>query len=122
MYRFLTIALTFAMLAGLCSCAANDKDKLTTIDDAEMETAPMADIEPEDDAEEDTVLVVTPDEPAGSGIGGAQVHVVQKGDTLFSLARKYYNDQRMWKSIWEANQDQLPDKDKLRIGMELIIP
>jgi 5'-nucleotidase len=51
-----------------------------------------------------------------------QTHVVAKGDTLFSLARQYYNDQGKWKVILEANKEKIPNKDKLKIGTELIIP
>jgi hypothetical protein len=34
----------------------------------------------------------------------AQVHVVQKGDTLWDLAKHYYNDPYLWPQIWERNQ------------------
>ena len=47
---------------------------------------------------------------------------MQKGDTLFSLARKFYDDQARWKDIWEANRTRLPDPDRLSVGMKLIIP
>ncbi len=53
---------------------------------------------------------------------GGRKHTVQKGDTLYSLARKYYNDPKRWKEIWEANKGAIPDKDKLRVGTELAIP
>jgi len=64
-----------------------------------------------------------PDEvltPAGEPAG--QTYIVQKGDTLFSLARKFYDDQARWKDIWEANRTRLPDPNKLSAGMKLIIP
>lgn len=57
----------------------------------------------------------------GSG-GGGQTHMVTKGDTLYSLARAYYNDQSKWRSIYEANRGTLSDPNKLRVGQELIIP
>ncbi len=53
---------------------------------------------------------------------GGRKHTVQKGDTLYSLARKYYNDPKRWKDIWEANKGAIPDKDRLRVGTELMIP
>jgi hypothetical protein len=34
---------------------------------------------------------------------GADVHVVQKGDTLWSLCSKYYNDPWRWPRLWAAN-------------------
>lgn len=53
---------------------------------------------------------------------GGRVHVVQKGDTLFKLARQYYNDQARWRDIWEANKTRVPDPNKLQVGTRLIIP
>jgi nucleoid-associated protein YgaU len=60
------------------------------------------------------------DEPLAP-IGG-QVYTVQKGDTLYKLARRFYNDQSRWRDIWEANRNRIPDPDKIAVGMKLIIP
>ncbi len=49
-------------------------------------------------------------------------HTVAKSDTLFRLARTYYNDQRRWKEIYEANRSMLIDPNKIRIGQRLLIP
>ena len=57
--------------------------------------------------------------PQGSS---GQVHVVQKKDTLFGLARMYYNDQTQWKKIYEANRDQIPNPNLIKVGMKLVIP
>jgi nucleoid-associated protein YgaU len=55
--------------------------------------------------------------------GGGKTYVVQKGDTLHSIARKCYNgDASQWKKIWEANKTRIPNKDKLTVGTKLIIP
>lgn len=53
---------------------------------------------------------------------GGRTHTVQKGDTLYSLARKYYNNQSRWRDIYNANRDRISNPDKLRIGTELVIP
>ncbi len=53
---------------------------------------------------------------------GARKHTVQKGDTYFALARKYYGDQSQWKKIYEANKSRYPDKNKIPVGAELTIP
>lgn len=53
----------------------------------------------------------------------ARRHVIAKGDTLFSLAQRYYGNRSRWKDIFEANRDQLRSReDPLKIGMELKIP
>ena len=49
-------------------------------------------------------------------------HVVVQGDNLGNISRKYYGEFKRWKDIAEANKDILPDPDKLKIGMKLVIP
>src|SRR5688572_26681226 len=52
----------------------------------------------------------------------ARTHVVAQGDTLFSLAEKYYRNKGRFVDIYEANRDVLSSPDQLRAGMELTIP
>jgi nucleoid-associated protein YgaU len=48
---------------------------------------------------------------------------VKRGDSLFQLARLYYaGDIHQWRKILDANRDQIPDKDVLRVGQVLVIP
>ena len=54
--------------------------------------------------------------------GAGRRHTVAKGDTLFSLAQKYYGNRSKWRDIYEANRDVLPSQNALRLGMELKIP
>lgn len=50
-------------------------------------------------------------------------HTVTKGDTLFSLAQKYYGNRSRWRDIYAANRDQLPSENSpLRLGAEIKIP
>ena len=51
-----------------------------------------------------------------------RTHTVAKGDTLYSLARQYYNDQGRWKDIYQANLGMLSSPDLVKIGQELVIP
>ena len=57
-----------------------------------------------------------------SSVNATGTHVVDKGDTLFRLARQYYNDERRWKDIFEANQDRVANPDMIFVGQELVIP
>jgi len=59
---------------------------------------------------------------SGKAAAGGHRHTVQKGDTYFALARKYYGDQSKWKKIYDANKDRYPDKNKIPVGAELTIP
>lgn len=53
---------------------------------------------------------------------GGRTHTVQKGDTLYKLARQYYNDQSQWKRIYEANRQKIRSQDQLVVGTQLVIP
>lgn len=49
-------------------------------------------------------------------------HVVQKGDTLYKIALKYYNDGTKWNKILDKNRNILKNQNSLRQGQELSIP
>jgi LysM repeat protein len=49
-------------------------------------------------------------------------HVVVKGDTLFSLAQRYYGNKSRWRDIYAANRNVMANESSLSIGMELKIP
>lgn len=66
-------------------------------------------------------LRAPPTAPGATATGGRR-HVVVKGDTLFSLAQKYYGNRSRWRDIYAANQNVLPNENALRLGMELTIP
>jgi nucleoid-associated protein YgaU len=53
---------------------------------------------------------------------GLQRHTVQEGDTLFSLARRYYGDAERFGAIYQANRGVLRAPDPLPVGAELVIP
>jgi tetratricopeptide (TPR) repeat protein len=52
----------------------------------------------------------------------AHLYVVQKGDTLQSLALRYYGTRAGWEKIYQANRSGLPSKDQLKVGQQLVIP
>jgi LysM repeat protein len=53
---------------------------------------------------------------------GDRNYVVQPGDTLFSISRKFYKSSKHWKEIRDANEKNIPDPKKLTAGQTLIIP
>lgn len=64
--------------------------------------------------------------PDGSGTdkmpAGARTHVVASGETLSSIAFKYYRNRAQSVLIKNANINQLGGKDVIKPGMTLIIP
>lgn len=54
--------------------------------------------------------------------GSFRRHVITKGDTLYSLAQKYYGNRSRWRDIYNANRDVMRSPDDYKIGMELKIP
>lgn len=55
--------------------------------------------------------------------GGGRVHTVAKKETLYSIARMYYNgDHHRWREIYEANRAEISDPNRIRVGQRLVIP
>lgn len=61
-------------------------------------------------------------------VGGGKTHTVEKGDTLWDIARREYGDGGKWGVIFEANRkteqnpDGIEDPDLIHPGQELVIP
>ena len=51
-----------------------------------------------------------------------RTYVVQPGDTLFSISRKFYKSPKRWKQILAANERNIHDAKKLTVGQTLVIP
>jgi nucleoid-associated protein YgaU len=65
---------------------------------------------------------------AAAGAGGAtstpaaRTYTVQPGDNLSKISKQFYGDANKYMKIFEANKDKLTDPDKVRAGIELVIP
>ncbi len=66
--------------------------------------------------------VAPPTRPEAAATPSQRIHVVVKGDTLYSLARRYYNNSTRAKDIYAANRNQMRSENDLQIGMQLVIP
>jgi len=49
-------------------------------------------------------------------------HKIRANDSLYKLAKRYYNDGSKWEKIYQANRNIMPDPHSLKIGQELLIP
>ena len=52
----------------------------------------------------------------------AKFHTVVSGESLSLIAKKYYGDASKYPKIFEANQPELTDPDKIYPGQVLRIP
>jgi LysM repeat protein len=53
---------------------------------------------------------------------GTQTYVVQSGDTLVSISRKFYKSSKRWKEILDANSKHIRNPKDLTVGQTLVIP
>jgi LysM repeat protein/BMFP domain-containing protein YqiC len=60
--------------------------------------------------------------PAAAKLQGGKMHTVAKGETLGTIAQKYYGKSSEWKKIQQANREKLPSERDLQPGMKLRIP
>jgi nucleoid-associated protein YgaU len=54
--------------------------------------------------------------------GKVRTYVVQAGDTLASISKKFYQTTSRWKDVLDANQNQLSNPDELKVGQTIIVP
>jgi len=55
-------------------------------------------------------------EKATSASAGVQSYVVENGDTLFSISRKFYKSPSHWKEIRDANRGKIESASRLKPG------
>src|SRR6266478_8264211 len=53
---------------------------------------------------------------------GGRTYIVQSGDTLASISRKFYKSPRRWEKILNANKESIHNPENLKVGQTLIIP
>lgn len=58
----------------------------------------------------------------GSPVDESTNYIVAAGDSLSEIARHFYGNANAWKSIFDANRDQLTDPDRIKPGQILKIP
>ena len=120
--RRLTIRTGFCLATGLAlmlgACNKDAKDVSATADplqtDYDSSTTGFADdLAVIDPAYEPVV------EPVVESVSG-QSYVVQRGDTLWSIAIRYYGNGQRWRDIASANG--IGNERKIAVGSTLIIP
>jgi nucleoid-associated protein YgaU len=51
-----------------------------------------------------------------------QKYTTKKGDTLSSIAKRFYGDGLKWKAIYDTNRELIPNPNFLPVGKEITIP
>ena len=74
-------------------------------------------VEPEAKAEAKADNKIEPPDPTSS-----EIYVVQSGDTLGAISKKFYGSVRFVNLIQKANSDIVANANVLKPGMKLIIP
>lgn len=60
-------------------------------------------------------------EPAAT-TGGTTEYVVERGDTLQKISKKFYGGYSKWNKIYEANKDIIPNPNRIKPGLTIRIP
>jgi nucleoid-associated protein YgaU len=114
-------ALIIFAAAGFTAChSTKSKDSAAEIPESPpaSNSASTASLEPEP-----APVAAAPVRQESTSAPRARTHVVKPHETLFSLARQYYNgDASKWRKIYDANRDRIENKDSIKVGQELVIP
>ncbi|HSN72826.1 MAG TPA: peptidoglycan-binding protein LysM [Steroidobacteraceae bacterium] len=51
-----------------------------------------------------------------------EFYVIERGDSLWKIAKKYYSDGNKWPQLFEANKEVILDPDKIFPGQKIRIP
>lgn len=110
-------------LWGFLSKVEKEEDTMaqSTTQEEIVEESTVA--EKETGYEEQVEAADSPDDEEGSSKQTLQFPVkytVQKGDSLYQISRKFYNDHTKYKLIMQANN--IEDPNHIKIGQVLIIP
>ncbi len=66
--------------------------------------------------------LTTPAAPQLPELPEPVTHTVRTGDSLSTIAARYYGDSTRWRAIFDANRDVLDDPHAVRAGVTLTIP
>lgn len=111
--RVVLVALAVMMVAG----CAQEREEMPQLDAASIGVTPEAAAV----VEETAAPVVAPSEPEEPA-GVPTTYTVQRGDTLYSLAKRFYGDGKLWTKIADANKDKVHNVNAIPVGTVLTVP
>jgi 5'-nucleotidase len=118
-------AFAVAALTGGCSMFSKSPSRTqvnpAVTDIAPTPPAPLYVPAPAQPQPVQSVAIATPtDGGASAPIAAGGTYTVQRGDTLYKLAREHYGDGKQWTRITAANPGLSPQS--LKIGQKIMIP
>ncbi len=54
--------------------------------------------------------------------GAVRQHIVTKGETLYSISKRYYGTGNRWREIYLANRSVMTSETDLKVGTRLVVP
>ncbi|MEM7283485.1 MAG: peptidoglycan-binding protein LysM [Pseudomonadota bacterium] len=51
-----------------------------------------------------------------------EYYIIESGDTLSKIAKRYYGDAMQYPRIFEANREVIQDPDRIFVGQKIMIP
>ena len=136
--RALTVVVLVAVAAMLVVGCGPKKEELPPLEPAEGQ--PAAAVAVPGGAAKSPVTVetmppppvakprpMTPAKPSGDNPpvadpAAGQSYEVKAGDTLYTLAKRFYGDGKLWTRIADANKDKIKDVSHIPIGTTLTTP
>jgi nucleoid-associated protein YgaU len=122
----LLVLVALAVVAGRATAPGGAPDSelqalRTELEDARARIATLEAAAAEPDVTPTVTVSPPPEEPADEGNArGRQTYVVRSGDTLSTIAERFYENASLGDVIAEAND--ITDPSQLSVGRELVIP
>ncbi len=74
----------------------------------------------QEESYEESAEEYAPQEETASA--GAVIYKVKEGDSLEKIAKQFYGKKSKWNLIYDANKAKIKNPNKIRPGIELVIP
>ena len=114
--RTMTVVLVAVAAMVVVGCAQK-REEMPQLDAASIGVTPEA----APVMEETAPPAVTTSEPK-EAVGASTTYTMQRGDTLYSLAKRFYGDGKLWTKIADANKDKVRNVNAIPVGTALTIP
>ena len=115
--RTMTVVLVAVAAMVVVGCAQK-REEMPQLDAASIGVTPEAAPVVQETTPAPAVTTSEPKEAAGA----STTYTMQRGDTLYSLAKRFYGDGKLWTKIADANKDKVRNVNAIPVGTVLTIP